>query len=555
MYAIVTNSESLEKMKRAAEGLTRDALVVGALAPEIVVYQYSCGQLETKYSSLNHPRQAIPEGTDIAGLLTAPLDNTKSINWAYDDGSLIASDDRTLLCNALGLNVSRTQILFNVVNGLPFSLVRRPPWDGMKSLNPGETLCLDSELTVCNSVETPSTDASISIEKSLNRAVRDHFAYLSSRSARVGSDLSGGLYSGVVSALAHQYFDSSVFYHYSSSSPGAQDDAYAQMLADYLGVRLQIVGNSRSVRSYFSTSLPEGIPSLGECITPWSGFGDYGGLLFAQAAREGCQTYLTGLGGDDLYSNYLSIGLSMLRRGKIGIGWRQLSSIRIAGNIGRLPLVKEAYRNESLSDELIRKANGSGRRSETFDMLGWAPGFKPSRFLSEQAKEDLVDSLIAEDNIPEYSEEKFRHVAVDSAFKQGELLRSMQKSLAPPDLDLSSPLLCDGAIRAFLDARIEDFSISDPLSKDLLRRTFSDVLPSWILSRDNKDEFSLEMIDEFVRSRVEVRDFLLGGILADWGFIDKSSLLECVSSNRFEPGIVGEFAHLVNIERWLRRCG
>jgi len=338
--------------------------------------------------------------------------------------------------------------------------------------------------------------------------------------AKIGCEISGGLDSAIVAATLAQGQSMIAGYHYFTRDAVGDERYYARSVAHHIGVALvETVMPVRALSHDDLLDLPVGNrPSIGAV----SLFHDRD--LAARARDAGVTTLFTGQGGDAVFFQHAAIEIAGDCQGT----WRQ--------QVGQLAALSQ-WTGQSFWSVLIRRLVQYRRRDGEV-----AP---PSFLLRTTNRTPRSPAWVGDIN--GLSPAKRLHV--EALFRSRLAFGASWTSEA---MDVVHPLLSQPIVEAVLAlpvmALTEGFR-----DRGLARRAFAPDLPAAVVNRYGKGALTPYFGHCLARSLPFLREFLLGGKLAEHDVLARDRLDAALDVDYLmQNDIYPELIWLVLTEHWAR---
>jgi len=415
------------------------------------------------------------------------------------------------------------RLLRNPVDAQAVSCLR-----GVASVAPGGLAVVDRTDVRAIPLWTPAEFAGgrapgfANAAKSLRETVDDVLGCYASAAAPVLAEVSGGFDSAVVaSGLQAHGATIAALINYAASTPGGDERPYARSLAERLGVRLEI--RQKSIPDFSPASFSPGAAGL---RPSFSSFDEAGQRDLRSAADElGVQKVFTGHAGDAVFFQITTPVVMrdrVLRLGPLGL----------------------------FSSETPRIARWSRRSAYKVIAVGLG------RY-QVSPPEGLTPAWIRAD-LPS------RHPWLMNLDRVGPAKRLQIEALAHAGLrhgttrltgvvDVVHPLLAQPILEHSLSVPADVF-VRGGRGRALARAAFGDRLPDTILQRRSKGELGPFYGAAAAAALPAMRDFLLGGLLAERGLIDRDQAGSALDETLLaERAPLGFFLRALALEAWARR--
>lgn len=331
-------------------------------------------------------------------------------------------------------------------------------------------------------------------------------------------EISGGLDSAIVAAGLSKAATEASLITFASASGDPDETLYAQVIADHLGLPLEIarprIGDVDLTRS-LSADLPR--PNA----RAFTQAADAQSLQHGRAI--GADAFVSGGGGDDVFC-YLRTALPAVDRFRIeGVS----GMVSAAMDIARMT---HATFWEALCRSLrrlIRRRPSRGRRDLRFiaaDAVDRNGGFEPSGEHRFPGKAAHVRSIMTIHNYLE-GHARAHHAPILSPL--------LSQPIVECCLSIPTWRWCEGG-----------------QNRAVARRAFQSLLPSIVLERRSKGRFDGFCAALLEANRDLVRSMLIEGVLAQQGLLDRRAIATALNDPFPSAETVARLLELMDVESW-----
>lgn len=452
--------------------------------------------------------------------------------YSLQDGSGFVTSDISL---AIQLGLYRRRIDWDYIThclSRPNLKTQRTGLSGIRELLPGNSLTIHDSHVAIDEEWSPWTFVAKHHRHSdhmhATSCIRETVACVVKAWAETDRtillELSGGLDSSIMAACLKDLDVQTTCCTLELSASGASERGYAEQMAGYLGVDLQVE------RLGLDDAKFEFRPPLGAVVPCISALQYAVNASIESCGRlHGVNGFFTGGGGDTVFCSLAGAAPAadaFLERG-IAAGAtsvRDLSTLHqcTLWKAGRLTLRKllQPPRNPSRADSSFLNANHIAAAQDDHPWFAAPIGAYPG---DRERIADLAGTQVFRDDAP----------------------RATTKWLR-------MPLLSQPVVEESLKVPTW-MAISDGRNRSVARAAFSDVLPAAVLNRGSKASFTGYLGAVYQRHKKEMLDFLLTGRLHEHGLLDAEALDSFVASTlplRGQSFVrIGE---LCMIENWVR---
>lgn len=472
------------------------------------------------------------------------------------DELLFASEIKALLAHP-ELKAARDEAALHQYLALQFCLDEKTLFAGVQKIKPGFYFTGHGaviERRVCYWDTNYQIDQYHTEEYFVDRlrALLDDSVRLQIRSdVPLGSYLSGGLDSSLVSMLAAQHLDVPLPMFHGRFAEGAEYDesAYAKAVANGAnGVYHEVVPTAQD----FVDSLPDLIYALDE---PLAGPGLFPQFVVSKLARQHVKVVLGGQGGDEIFGGYARYLVGYLEQAIKGAIFETQEEgkhlVTLESIIPQLPLLKQ-YR--PLLSQFWSKGLFEDMDARYFHLIDRSPG------LSAVLHPDTLAGFDREHLFSEF-QKVFNHPDTQSYINK--MTHFDQKTLLPALLQIEDRVSMAVSLESrvpLLDTRIVDLVTSMPPSlkfqggktKHILKKAVRNLLPNTVLDRKDKMGFPVPL-GEWMRGGV-VRDFVGDTLLSSRSLQRGIFKPEALKNMMTSQGVGGrQLWGALSLELWHRR--
>lgn len=384
------------------------------------------------------------------------------------------------------------------------------------------------------------------------RALLDDSVRMQLRSdVPLGSHLSGGLDSSLVSTLAAQHHDGPVpmFHGRFAEWPAYDESVYAKAVAVRAkGVYYEVVPTAQD----FANCLPDLIYALDE---PLAGPGLFPQFAVSKLARQHVKVVLGGQGGDEIFGGYARYLVGYLEQAIKGAIFETQEEgkhlVTLDSIVPQLPLLKQYH---PLLAQFWSRGLFDDMDARYFHLIDRSQG------LSAALHPDILVGFEKESLFAEF-QKVFNYPDTKSYINK--MTHFDQKTLLPALLQIEDRVSMAVSLESrvpLLDTRIVDLvtTMPPPLkfqggkTKHILKKAVRNLLPSEVLERKDKMGFPVPL-GEWMRGGV-VRDFVGDTLLSNRSLqrgIFRPDVLQSMMSSQ---GVGGrQLWGALSLELWHRR--
>jgi len=476
----------------------------------------------------------------------------KPLYYSYERGHLrFASEAKALVMTSAQLMSPDPR---SVVDYFSLSLVQegRTAFKGINELKPAHTLVWDLRgaepeirsywrLSYANKISGGTAELTELVSELLEDAVRIHLI----SDVSVGTYLSGGLDSSLVSAVANRYLPSlNTFSAGFVGNESVDERVYAREAAAMIGTDHHEVevgpGNFLENLRKIIWHMDE--PTLSPGVYPY--------FFLCGLVADSVKVVLGGQGSDELFGGYPRYRMALLED-DMATSARRLRLLHLAADAVEY---KRRYGSGGLKNVLLRLGSPADRRIYEI-VSGFHPRRIPKLFSKEFRKQvndyDPLAAFRRSLDLCDSDDLIDRMLFNDYHNMLASILRTEDRMSMAHSLESRVP---------FLDYRLVELAASIPASakvsgdepKMILKKVAHGLVPESIITR-RKQGFSAPIDSWFIGALgSEVRDMLLGDRASSRGFFDKVYIEHLLSRALDQRKDIWRVWSLVTFEMWCR---
>lgn len=455
-------------------------------------------------------------------LLRSPVDGPPLFHAASAGGACAFTD--LALARALGF-ARRGPSPQAVDAALRFPFLRTPVTElaGVREILPGEIVDLPSASRHSRSW-TPWDhigDKPRRIEaEALRSMVTRVVAAWGGRFDRIQLELSGGLDSSIVAACLSGRTGAWRGLTLATRDPDGDERPYARAVTARAGVELAERWRPPPGNPLASPARLRVRPGGFGLLAPSD-------AVFLGAAREyGADAIFTGTGGDNVFGYITSAGpiLDALRFAGPAAAWRAAGDLARLARDNRWKALFYAARRmiHTPAPWPVDPSLLSTRYAESMPVHPWA---EQARAIAAGQRTYGLALLLMQSFVNAY----------DRAL----------------ELPMIAPLLSQPLVEMGLGVASWQWSEGGQ-DRALARRAFADLLPLEVLARRSKGRILSVFLPAFADNRTALRDFLLGGWLAEAGILDRDAIAAGLERGVGDPLSIMRMLEVADIEAWAR---
>ncbi|GAA2292171.1 lasso peptide isopeptide bond-forming cyclase [Streptomyces atrovirens] len=488
------------------------------------------------------------------------LSTARQISYARIGARVVACDSPRPLAELAGAGLDEDVLALRMLTpAAPWPLRNRSVWSGVEQLPVGSWLEMgQGHSRPVRWWDPPAADKPLAeAARAVREALRDSVAVRARATGTISADLSGGMDSTSLCFLAADAGGELLTHHWQPLDDGNDDGFWAERAARHLPDARHLSTPRGSPWFVAATGRQES--ALGRAEAPLTWFRNHTQMasLAGRVAAEGSTVHLIGVGGDELFSTLPTqlwtlfhrrplTSLPLLHRIRVGNRWRLPSMVR--GLTDRTTFAQWL-------DSAARSIDGPPDRSSEIP-LGWNAGVRMPPWATQEAV-GIVRRLLREtasaDPQP-LDPVRDRHQLLEVVALAGCAVRELNSLPSETGVRWEAPFLDDRVLEAVLSLRIEDRVLRGRY-KPLLATAMRGVVPSDILERRSKGEFSAEIYDGLRQNRGGLLELCESSRLARRGLVDPAVL----RTRLLTPGPLarqlGVFEPTLAVEAWLRALG
>jgi len=438
----------------------------------------------------------------------------------FDTGLLIAKPDWTIIAQALAwrdLRPARTAL--RGVSELQPGMAARISDDGL------ETRCIWTPWSFTR--ESPRLHSPDAAAEAVRDTVTRCLTAWSRSFQKPIVEISGGLDSAIVAAVARQSQDAPVGLTFAPITGDPDETPYARAVASHLGLQLE---TARLDLTDVDVTLSDARLLPRPCARNFAQALDRPSARLASAI--GADVFFSGGGGDNVFGYSQSIAPVLDRLARQGIGWGTFATVNDVARIAQTDIwqvmsrvVRRRLRPRPKPLWKMRPGFLSAEVTASLPLPFGHPWLQaPTGALS--GKHAHVMSLIGVQN----------HVECFGRLDQASLV---------------FPLLSQPVMELCLSIPSWQW-VAGGRNRAIARDAFADMLPASVIARQSKgafDGFAVRLIDAY---RDVLRTMLLGGALARQKLIDADAVARALDGRDQDDEAIVQILALADVEAWVR---
>jgi asparagine synthase (glutamine-hydrolysing) len=465
--------------------------------------------------------------------------------------------DRAGVISGHEADVDELSLALRLLNPpLTEDLEARSPWRGTRPVPAGDAAILEPDGTMRTSrwwrAITPDRSIATGIT-GIAEALTDAVAARAARHSTVSADLSGGWDSTSLCFLAARTSSHLVTYRWDSTDAGNDDGAFAAVARDALPDAEHHVVSSGDLPLWFAELDAPG-PVLDEPLR-WARVRARTLASARQIASTGSLVHLNGQGGDELFAGNSMYLHDIFGRHPLD-AWRRTKGYRAMLRWPALATLRELADRSGYASALanVTASLNAPRIQLNTPHLGWV---NPSR-LPPWVTPDARDLAVAEihasaAHATPLASGRGQHSKYQAVRTSGVGMRVLAQLYRSAGVELTTPYLDDAVVSAVL--RVDGTELCDPYRfKPLLAEAMRGIVPSEILTRRTKGEFSADAFAGLKRHKSTLLELTDDMRLASMGLVDPDALRHAIIGPHTDATTFGHLECTLGIEIWLRHA-
>ncbi|MFE2831307.1 lasso peptide isopeptide bond-forming cyclase [Streptomyces mirabilis] len=484
----------------------------------------------------------------------------RQIFTAVVDGVNVAASGVEPLLRLTGAGLDETVLAARLLapGGPPWPLAQRPVRRGVEALTTGHWLELDTDGRARQTRWWELPEPSLTLAQgaaAVRSALDDAITSRVAAGGTLSADLSGGLDSTSLCFLAHAAGADLVTYHVMPIDSANADTMWAHRAAECLpAARHHTLSADRAENLFDVGYTADLVGAAPEGPSTWASGLAHIQDLAKRATAEGATLHLTGFGGDELFGRMPACAWSLARATPVD-GLRLVNRYRLANRWPWRATVRSLLDRSTFTQNLGRVAARIDAPPPPVDEpdFGWV--FAPR--MPAWATPDAVAAVralltdAATEGPGPLDADRARHQALASLVFEGTTVRQVNTALGDTGITWDAPFLDDRVVEAALATRIDQRLLGGRF-KPLLTSAARGLVPSDILGRRDKGEFSAEAFRGLARNRARILELCEDSQLARLGLIDPAAFRSAV----LNPGPMSHHLQPIDTtvacESWLR---
>ncbi len=488
-----------------------------------------------------------PQGTYVRGNIAG----SARAFFARVGGRILVADRADVLATAVGAPLDPLALTANLLEPVGHPFDRLSPWVGVMGVPPGEMLhvahdgtCTLESWWCVPDADVPLDEGAARVASALRAAVVD----LVGEASRVVSDLSGGLDSTAVTAIAAELRPGSVRALTIGDHTTSEDERWARLGASLLPVEHQLIQHR---------SLPLVMSGVDDAVmatdlpTPAITSGAIARRLARVSEDAGATVHLTGHGGDHIFIGHPTVMADVLRSHP----WQGLRRIRAYADMFSWPTgatLAAVLRPDSYRSWLGRCLDREAAVTVTDPLLTWGLPVTIPAWVRPEAVAKL-DAWAQGTPWGPLAPRRGAHAELDAIRQGAAFARGIFQVSAQVGTPQVTPFFDDRVVEAALAVRPID-RVTPWEYKPLLKAAMAGIVPARLLDRDTKDEGSRE-VDQGMRIHHDAIRSLLAAhdcVVEQLGLVDGARLREALVSPSHPDLVDGAIVGTVAVEYWIK---
>ncbi len=491
------------------------------------------------------------------------VSGVRQIFTAVTDGVTVAASGMEPLLRLTGADLDETVLAARLLapGGAPWPLSLRTVRRGIDPLGTGHWLELDADGRSRQTRWWTLPEPSLSLAQGAD-AVRSALSEAIATRVRpdrtISADLSGGLDSTSLCFLADRAGADLVTYHVMPLDHANEDTAWARKAAAMLPrARHHMLSADRAENVFDVGYTADHTNMAPEGPSTWASGLAHIEDLAKRATAEGSTLHLTGFGGDELFGRMPACAWSLARAHPVS-GLKLVNRYRLANRWSSGATLRALADRSTFAENLTAVAARISTPPAPLAEpdFGWvfAPRMPAWATPDAVAAVRTLFTTAAARTPGPLDADRARHQALASIVFEGKTVRQVNTVVAGTGIVWDAPFLDDRVLEAALSTEI-DQRLASGRFKPLLTSAVRGVVPSDILDRRDKGEFSAEAFRGIERNRARLLELCEDSQLARLGLIDPAAFRSAV----LNPGPMAHHLHpietTVACESWLRTHG
>ncbi|MFJ3099052.1 asparagine synthase-related protein [Streptomyces hydrogenans] len=472
--------------------------------------------------------------------------------YAHMRGVTIAADRADILAAAIGADIDEEALATRVACGgmLPPPLGEQSMWTGVSTVPPDHYIALGDGKTVSwwkpPTPERPLKQGADSVREALKTAIASR-----TEEQSTSTDLSGGMDSTSLAFLAAQTNPDLLTFRWGEAESGNDDAYFSSVASAALPQARHLVVPQTELKELFSEPHESADTEQPYLFSRTLGRTHQTAQILSE---QGSVSHITGHGGDELFYKFPGYLHKLVRRNPLlGIqharGHRALSRWPLSDTFRQLASSSDIKTWWYAQADTLRGPAPSSR----FPPLEW--NFVPLRahqWVTRKSIEIARSRIIAQaSSVEPFAQDRGQHQFLLALRTTGPAYGQLARIYAGHGVKLHMPFLDDRVVEAALSVRLHE-RIDPWRYKPLLAEAMSGIVPSEILSRSTKGEFSGDIRSGRRRYLSKVLDVFSDSMLADRGLIDADLLRTQILAPQADMTLIISLEQLLGCETWLR---
>lgn len=470
-------------------------------------------------------------------------------------GTTVAASRADVLASVLGSGVDGQVLALRLMSpAIAYPLEDRSVWQGVVGVPPDHCLVMRPDGTARTVRWWEPPPAELSMAKgamAVRKALTEAVATCTAAGGTVSADMSGGLDSTTLCFLAARGPARIVTARWQGMDPGNDDEPWAARAAATLSGVEHVMIDRASTPLWFADLRGLRFPTEEPC--PW--VRDRAKLfdLTGRMSALGSRLHMCGGGGDELFTPLPAYLHDLVRRHPLA-ALKHVRRFRIDQRLTWPPLARALRDGRSFGRWLAGAADRLTAPVSPRDAMcvSWQPEPRMPPWATPAAV-DTVRALLRDAAVRAprpLSPERGLHLALQCVRAGGDAVRQIDQALSGLGIDYAAPYTDDAVVAAALSVRLRERTARTRY-KPLLAAAMRDIVPSQVLRRTTKGEYSADVHAGLRRHRGELLELFDDSLLARRGLIEPGAIGAALRP-RAEAAGLDSLLMTLGCEIWLR---
>lgn len=481
----------------------------------------------------------------------------RQVSYIRINGITVAADSSYVLASLAGAAIDWNVVALRLASPqLPYLLDDKPMWHGVHIVPPDSYLVIDREAPPRVRRWWYPPEPTLSLAEGAARVRHALVSAVALRTAghnSISTDLSGGMDSTSLCFLIAAETEQLLTVRRVEADPGSQDDRWGRYVADGLPNAKHLVFTHNETPTIYSAVrdvMKEHVDEPYRWIRTW-GRHQHLATILAEHSRS---LHFAGHGGDELFGTFPSY-LHTLTRVNPRVAARHLQGFCALRqwswqDTARALTDRATFPNwlENVAEQLNVPPPNSAKPHLSWGwpvrMPAWATSaaVKAAQYLIRGMARRMPAALASQ---------RAQHEVLQYTRACGRAVRQLSALMDQSGTQLAAPYLDNRVIEAALSVRLDE-RMTPWRYKPLLAAAMSGLVPSEVLGRTTKGDFTADVYAGLKLNRGDLLDLFADSMLAQHGLVNPDILRKAILGLHPTFSTLIPLEQTISCEMWLR---